>query len=185
MAELTKAEAEAEIRRLERETEGLKILTAQQDAENKKRMDELDTLSTGVRIATKASLEEAEDDKVASSTTGVRPNPGTSARNCRPDASRAFAAVGAADLHERGPPPPPRRTSMRMSRARTSASASSSSARSGPDGPQFEETFAALNAILSGPPSSPEQRRWLRGITLDTADPVCGRGDRRGLGRAP
>jgi len=43
-----KAAAEAEIRRLERETEGLKILKAQQDAENKRMMDELDTLSTGV-----------------------------------------------------------------------------------------------------------------------------------------
>ena len=38
MAELTKAEAEAEIRRLERETEGLKMLTAQQDAKNEARM---------------------------------------------------------------------------------------------------------------------------------------------------
>ena len=43
-----KAAAEAEIRRLERETEGLKILKEQQDAENKRRMDELDTVSTGV-----------------------------------------------------------------------------------------------------------------------------------------
>ena len=48
MAELTKAEAEAEIRRLERENEALAALKAQTEAENKRRMDELDTVSTGV-----------------------------------------------------------------------------------------------------------------------------------------
>ena len=48
--------------------------------------------------------------------------------------------------------------------------------KSRPDAPLpeiSEESFAALNAIISLPPSNPPQRaRWPRGIVLD-ADPVC------------
>ena len=64
MAALTKAEAEAEIRRLERENEALAALKAQTEAENKRRMDELDTVSTGVPDRDESEPLEEADDKV-------------------------------------------------------------------------------------------------------------------------
>ena len=181
---LMSKEAEAEIRRLEREKEALEALKAQTDAENK-RMDELDTLSTGVPDRDESEpLEEAEDDKVRA----LLDDPAFTAQfrdlGEELQAGRIAAGAihggghGAADLHgaaaarrrrPRGRPRCACRGHGRVPRHHRQV------LDRGPrDGPQFRGTFAALNAILSGPPSSPEQRaRWPRGITLDNADPVC------------
>jgi hypothetical protein len=184
MAELTKAEAEAEIRRLERENEALAALKAQTEAENKRRMDELDTVSTGVPDRDESEPLEEADDKVRA----LLDDPEFTAqfrdlgellqagRISREQFTEAVA--GRLTFMERGGPPPPPAEDARDAHVEGTDECLGIIVKYSIEGLgtslNSEETFAALNAILSGPPSSPEQRaRWPRGITLDNADPVC------------
>ena len=96
MAALTKAEAKAEIRRLERENEALATLKAQTEAENKRMMDELDTVSTGVPDRDESEpLEEVDDAKVRALLERVRAaSVGLSVEGlCGQQASRAARGV--------------------------------------------------------------------------------------------
>ena len=182
-----KAAAEAEIRRLERETEGLKILKAQQDAENKRMMDELDTLSTGVPDRDESEPLEASEE-VDARLRELLDDPAFTAqfrdlgellqagRISREQFTEAV--MGRLTFMERGGPPPPPAEDAHQAHIEGTDECLGIIVKYSLGGlgtaVNSEESFAALNAILSGPPSSPEQRaRWPRGITLDNADPVC------------
>ena len=181
------AAAEAEIRRLERETEALKALTAQQDAENKKRMDELDTVSTGVPDRDESEPLEASEE-VDARLRELLDDPAFTAqfrdlgellqagRISREQFTEAV--MGRLTFMERGGPPPPPAEDAHQAHIEGTDECLGIIVKYSLGGlgtaVNSEECFAALNAILSGPPSSPEQRaRWPRGITLDNANPVC------------
>ena len=186
-AESAEAAAEAEIRRLERETEGLKILKAQQDAENKRRMDELDTVSTGVPDRDESEPLEASEEVDARlrellddpAFTAQFRDLGELLQAGRISREQFTAAVMARlTFMERGGPPPPPAEDAHDAHVEGTDECLAIIVKYSVEGLgtalNSEETFASLNAILSGPPSSPEQRaRWPRGITLDNADPVC------------
>ena len=179
------AAAEAEIRRLDRETEGLKILTAQQDAANQRRMDELDTVSQGLPDRDESEpLEEVDDAKVRAllddpEFTAQFRDLGEELQAGRISREQFTEAVVARlTFMERGGPPPPPAEDAHDAHVEGTDECLGIIVKYSIEGLgtalNSEETFAALNAILSGPPSSPEQRaRWPRGITLDNADPVC------------
>ena len=186
-AESAKAAAEAEIRRLDRETEGLKILKAQQDAENKRMMDELDTLSTGVPDRDESEPLEASEE-VDARLRELLDDPAFTAqfrdlgellqagRISREQFTEAV--MGRLTFMERGGPPPPPAEDAHQAHIEGTDECLGIIVKYSLGGlgtaVNSEECFAALNAILSGPPSSPEQRaRWPRGITLDNANPVC------------
>ena len=181
----TPIDEEAEIRRLERETEGLKILKEQQDAENKRLMDELDTVSTGVPDRDESEpLEEVDDAKVRAllddpEFTAQFRDLGEELQAGRISREQfTEAVVNRLTFMERGGPPPPPAEDAHDAHVEGTDECLAIIVKYSVEGLgtalNSEETFASLNAILSGPPSSPEQRaRWPRGITLDNADPVC------------
>ena len=187
MAALTKAEAEAEIRRLERENEALAALKAQTEAENKRRMEELDTVSTGVPDRDESEPLEASEEEDARvrallddpEFTAQFRDLGEELQAGRISREQFTAAVMARlTFMERGGPPPPPAEDAHQAHIEGTDECLGIIVKYSLGGlgtaVNSEECFAALNAILSGPPSSPEQRaRWPRGITLDNADPVC------------
>ena len=182
---MSKEEAKAEIRRLERENEALAALKAQTEAENKRRMDELDTVSTGVPDRDESEpLEEVDDAKVRAllddpEFTAQFRDLGELLQAGRISREQFTEAVmGRLTFMERGGPPPPPAEDAHQAHVEGTDECLGIIVKYSLGGlgtaVNSEDTFAALNAILSGPPSSPEQRaRWPRGITLDNANPVC------------